>query len=397
MHRLLLTSAVAAVLLAACGPQAPPGDTAPPAAAAGWLAEPTPPVLASRRVYQPQLAVAADGTLLLVWREKGEQGSDLYLSRLSAGGAASEPVRINDRPGSVQSWNHDESRASVAPGPGGRVAVAWTTDSGNVKVAISADGGKSFAPSVRLNQDEKPAYHGFPAIAFDTEGVLHAAWIDARDAPQLGAEEPADLYYTRLVDGAVEEHNLTADRDDSVCGCCQPDMEIAADGRLTIAFRNATADGYRDIFRVAGRAGRAFAAAERLGPPMWKLGGCPSAGPVTVNEVTLWNEVSTGKQRTLSAAAAGDAYQIVLDGTDGSVRLPPRRVTGSSGGDALVLIPGDPHGTIFRAADGSWSPALEDVPEWVTSAALDGDRLLVAGEVDGEARFASRRFQPTSS
>lgn len=395
MLRLLVPIAIAAGLLAACAPEAPPGDTAPPEAAAGWLAEPTPPALASRRVFQLQLAVAADGTLLQVWREKGEKGSDLYLSRRPVGGVSSEPVRINDLPGSVQSWNHDESRASVAPGPGGRVAVAWTTGSGNVRVAISADGGASFAPSMRLNQDEKPAYHGFPTLAFDTEGVLHAAWIDARDAPQAGAEEPADLYSARLTEGAIDERNLTADRDDSVCGCCLPHMEMAGD-RLTIAFRNATADGYRDIFRVAGTTGGAFTTAERLGPPMWKLNGCPSAGPMTVDGITLWNEVSTGKQRTL-AAAAGGAYRIVLDGTDGSVRLPPRRVANSSGGDALVLVPGSPHGTIFRAADGAWSPAVEDLPEWVTSAALDGDRLLLAGDVDGQARFASRRFQPAWS
>ena len=173
MQRLLLPTVIAAALLAACAPEAPPAPTISPAVAADWQVEPTPPVLASRRVHQMQLAVNADGTLLLVWREKGEKGSDLYLSRRSAAGPTSEPVRINDLPGSVQSWNHDESRASVAPGPGAQVAVAWTTRSGNVRVAVSADGGESFAPSARLNQDEKPAYHGFPTVGFDGEGMLY--------------------------------------------------------------------------------------------------------------------------------------------------------------------------------------------------------------------------------
>lgn len=77
---------------------------------------------------------------------------------------------------------------------------------------------------------------------------------------------------------------------------------------------------------------------------------------------------SRARPCTLSAVGAGGDYQIVLDGSDGSVRLPPRRVAGNSRGDALVLIPGNPHGTIFQAADGSWSPAVEGLPEWVTSA-----------------------------
>ena len=74
-------------------------------------------------VSQPQLQAIGDEGLLLVWKQRGPDGSDLFIS-YSDGGSFSAPMRINDVAGSVNRSPIDEMRPSVAIGPGDKVAVA---------------------------------------------------------------------------------------------------------------------------------------------------------------------------------------------------------------------------------------------------------------------------------
>jgi len=340
-------------------------------------------------VFQPQFAVTADGELFVAWRERGDDGSDLYLVRGSADGTFSNAVRVNDVPGSVESFDLDEARAALAVGPGDRVALAWGTMSGEIFAAISTTSGRSFNPSVKLNQDTIEAYRGFPTIAFDAAGVLHAAWIDSRFAG--GAEEPADLYYAAVHDGAVIEANLTAAQEASICGCCRLQIEVNDTGEITIVFRNTTLDGYRDIFRVRGSTSGDFGAPERLGPPMWKLNACPMAGPIQVGGAVLWNEASTGKRRLLSAAGPGDDFGIVLEDSEHwSIQKPPRLVVGVEAGSPMYLVPGRPTSRLIKADGVSWKTVADDLPQWATSAATDGGRLLLLGSVSGSPHYEVR-------
>lgn len=386
--------------LAACTPESRPGPASSSQSAPTsvdpieWKQLATPQALASRQVYQPQVFTHV-GKTLVVWREKAPTGgSNLFAAHLLADGAMSDPVRVNDHPDTVMSWDHDENRPSVALGPEGRLAVAWTTEDSSVRAATSLDDGATFAPSVRLHQDEKPAYHAFPAVAFDSAGALHAAWIDARDAGHPRAEEPADLYYTRLDDGVAlvegaPEHNLTADLEGSVCGCCRLGMEVD-DGRVTIAFRFASSDGFRDVFRVEGTTEGSFTGAERLGPPTWELSGCPSAGPATAAGTTLWNEASAKKWRTHALADGGGTPTMVLESTEEwAVTRPPRRVSGQPGAETLWLVPGRPTSKVLKGLD----TVVDDVPEWVKSAAWRDGEIVVLGSVDGAAKLASRPLE----
>ena len=380
------------LLLSACAGDPPAAEGPEPAAAAvapaAWTARDTPAVLVGRGIFQPQAAVAPDGGLILVWRENGPKpgaGSNLYLSRRPPGGAFSEPVRINDQTDSLGSWNHDENRAGVALGPDRRVAVAWTTRASTVRAAISSDGGASFAPSFQLNQDRGRAYHGFAAVAFDAAAVLHAIWIDSRDAEHVGAEEPADLYYARIEDGTVAvEHNLTAAAGEgSICGCCLPFMEVDGES-LSIVFRNAT-DGYRDIYRVTGDIAGSFEEPARFGPPMWELQGCPSAGPVSAGGHTLWLEASTGRPRILAAADTDGSFSVVLENeAEWALKRPPRPAAGNTD---LLLVPGDPTARLIRYVDSAWT-SVGSVPKWATAAAFVDGELLVIGSQEGELRFA---------
>ena len=375
-------AAAASLLLLACGkgPPVPGGTTGTP-----------PPVGLDASVAQPQLAVEEDGTLLLVWRHPGEEGSDLYIARLSKGLEFSRPVRINDRPATVSGADLDGLRASVATGPAGLLAVAWSEEAGDVRVALGREHGTVFAPSIRLHQDTGPAMQSFVSIAFDRSGVLHAVWLDTR-VSGTSDEEPADVYYARLRDGHLEERNLTDDESPSACGCCRPHIEAGTDGRLGIAFRNDTGDGYRDIHRIDGTSQGRFTPAQRLGPPLWKINGCPMADPLVIGGQTLWNDASTGSQRTLLAGGSSERPVVLLEEEESwRIDNAPRRVAGGPASHPLLLVPGRPSGRLLaRAGDDGWRVLEQEVPSWTRSAALLDGSLVIAGSESGALRIETR-------
>jgi hypothetical protein len=347
--------------------------------------------LRDRELTLPQFAGGADGGLFVAWREPTEgRGGNLMLARRGDSGAFEAPVRVNDIEGSVGGGSLDEGRPAIAV-VGDQVAVAWTARGGDIRAAVSNDGGRTFAPSLNLNSDEGAgAYRGFVDIALDAQGVAHAAWIDGRFAPR-GAEEPAELFYARIAGSEVTEINLTEQQADSICGCCRIDVAARPEGGLRIAFRN-TGGGYRDIWRIEAGPDGAFGEPARLGPPMWQLNGCPVIGPLNVGEATLWAEASIGKRRILAATDTSGQFEVVLqDDEQWAIERPPRVVVGAARDDAtLLLVPGRPAGKLLRGAGSDWRVAAEGLPRWAMSAALIGDRLVLIGELDGELQAETR-------
>ncbi len=394
--RITLVVLVAAAI-AACGTRGSESDTdgvdSEGAASAGTVGVETGlGFLRDREVQLPQFAGGDDGSVYIVWRERGaERGRDLYISRYGEGGVFASQVQINSLPGTVGGSSLDEERAGVAIGENGVIAVAWTTRRSNIRAAVSTDGGESFAPSVVLNADEGArAYRGFVDIDVDADGIAHAAWIDARFAPRRGAEEPADLYYARIEDGEVTEINLTENQVDSICSCCRIDVDVRADNRLVLAFRN-TGGGYRDIWRMEAGPDRVFGSPARLGPPMWELRGCPVIGPLNVGAATLWSEASTGKRRILVATDTESDYEVVVEDTDQwAIERPPRPVVGSDPAKPLLLVPGRPNGVILRGAGMDWAIVAEEIPRWAISAAIIDGSLVVIGDLAGEFHAETR-------
>jgi len=341
---------------------------------------------------QAQILTAPDGGLHLVWTTRGNDGIDLFMSS-SEGRSFSGPVRVNDVPGSINPITIDEMRPSVAIGAGGDVAVAWTDDAFDIQVAQSGDGGQTFGESIQLNQDEGEALQEFPAIAFDASGILHGVWLDPRIAEE-GLEEPADLYYARIEDSAITEMNLTAFQDSTVCGCCLPHLRVEPEGAMTITFRNTTDDGYRDPFRIVGNVDGRFGAPERVSPPIWQIELCPIAGPIGVEDMTLWLDGSLDYRRLLSSFDPDTPPDVVLeDSPDWLLLAPPRLVSGLSEGRQVVLVPGDPTSFLMTVNEHSWSVLEDDMPYWAASATIHDGQLLTVGVVDGTLQHESRTFR----
>ena len=363
----------------------PAGDE--PAASPGTAIE-IPTVGSSAAL--PQLLATPGGDLVLVWTARGADGVDIFAARGEAD-TYTAPVRINSVPGSVSVIPIDEMRPALAAGPNDLLAVAWTDTQYDIQVAISRDAGASFDTPTRLNQDEGDALQEFPSIAFDENGVLHAVWLDPRVA-QDRVEEPADLYYARVENGMVSEQNLTADQESTVCGCCLPDLQIDGDN-IVITFRNTTDDGYRDPFQVSGTVSGDFGSPTEVTAPVWQINACPIAGPIGIGDQVLWIDGSMGIRRLLESQGEGNAPKVILEDTDEwFLDYPPRRITGTGPDSLVLLVPAVPAYVISHDED-EWTIVADDLPGWVTSAALVGDELVMVGST-GDNFVTDRRSFP---
>ena len=328
-------------------------------------------------VYQTQVFLQSDGSLLLVWVQKGSSDLDLYVARQEPGGAFGQPLRINQR--GLHRYTGDEGRPGVALGSRGAVAIVWTAANNDIMLATGSRYGEKFDAEVKLNQDEGAAERIMPSVALSPDGVAHAVWLDPRTAAR-GMEEPSDLYYASVKDGVVRELNLTANQQPTVCGCCRPFIEIDDDGDFNILFRNSDGNGYRDISRINGVAG-SLGEPQRTSPPIWKLNACPSAGPISSAGGTLWKDASTGSWRLLWSIDANEDPAVLLTDQAGlDLTYSPRTV---SGRDSWLLVGGRPHGLIAEWKDGVLQVVRRDLPRWASSAVVQQGQLILVGNEKG--------------
>lgn len=335
-------------------------------------------------VYQSQVVLQSDGSLLLVWVQRHDENLDLFVARQQPDQDFSRPLRINQR--NVNGYTGDEARPSIALGPDGDVAIAWTAGNNDIMLAVGSGYGENFDAPVKLNQDEAEAFRTMPAVALSPDGAAHTVWLDPREAPK-GMEEPSNLYYASVKDGIVTEVNLTADQESTVCGCCRPFISIDSSGRFDIVFRNSNADGYRDIWHITGFSG-SLGDPQPTSPPIWKLNACPSAGPVYLSGGTLWKDASTGSWRMLWSTDPAVAPTEMFTGLgELDITFSPRFVSGRPN---WVLVGGRQHGFIAQFSEDTWTVVLDDLPRWASSAVVQGEDLILVGNEKGRFHTLTR-------
>ncbi len=74
-------------------------------------------------------------------------------------------------------------------------------DHRDIVLTWSRDGGRTWSPKVRVNDDPPGADQAVPAVAVDEQGRVHVAWMDRRDGPLEG--HAASPYWTASSDGGL--------------------------------------------------------------------------------------------------------------------------------------------------------------------------------------------------
>jgi len=299
-RRIVLTLAAPLALLGgpACAPAA--RDTS-----GITVREITPRFLLGRAARDPALAADGRGRIALTWVTRDTAGADVWLAVSRDSGATfAEPVRLNAAPGAVVSF--PEGRPMPALGPAGALAVVWcekrgdSTGAVDVRLRASADFGHTLGDVRTLNDDaagppagiagwprrqwlrenDLGAFHGFPVIAFASDGGLFAAWLDQRHWTRIAGEEPriTSLVASTSRDGG-QTWSANVAIDDSACTCCRPDAAAGPDGALVLAWRDASNDLRDPVLAVSRDGGRTFGPDTVVSRDRWQVRACPIEGP----------------------------------------------------------------------------------------------------------------------
>jgi len=150
--------------------------------------------------FQPHLALDASGDIYAAYStvSNNDNDRDIYFTKSTSGGTSfTPPIMVNDSAVVKPQTNC----ACAVDSSGSYVYVVWQ-DLRNpqydedIYLARSTDGGASFLPAVRVNDDFDTTRQWFPVIACNNSGqYVYVAWQDFRD---IGYG--ANVYFTRSTD-----------------------------------------------------------------------------------------------------------------------------------------------------------------------------------------------------
>jgi hypothetical protein len=185
--------------------------------------------------WLPRIAMTDSRNVFVLWQEiifsGGSHGGDILFARSEDGGASfSAPVNLSnslagDGKGRINKEVWHNGSLDLVAGADGRLYVAWTEYEGLLWIARSTDGGKRFAPLVRI-ADAKPARG--PSLALAPDGVVYLAWT-------VGEDERADIRIAKSTDnGATFSAPRLVGR--SRARSDAPKLAVDAQGRLHLVY-----------------------------------------------------------------------------------------------------------------------------------------------------------------
>jgi len=145
----------------------------------------------------PDIAVDKNGMIYAVW-EDNRKGSDfdIYFAKSSDGKTFSKNIIVNDYIGDANQLNPE-----IVVDSDGVIYVAYEDDrlgKSDIYLTRSLDGGLTFGPSVRVN-NETEGYQSYPSMVVNQTGVLFIAWQDSRNGNW-------DVYFTYSETLGVDFH-----------------------------------------------------------------------------------------------------------------------------------------------------------------------------------------------
>jgi hypothetical protein len=229
----------------------------------------------------------AQGLMLVKTVPAPGGGADLvFQSSLDLGESFTETMKVNHVPGEV--YDHGENSPQLLTSPDESTMYAvWNgrdpknPESGGIRFSRAGTMRTAWSPAVTVNDDTKPASHGFQTAAVAPDGTIYIAWLDGRDgrATTDGATGgTTSIYMTKSTDGGKTwAKNVRVST--NVCPCCRVSWAFV-NGRVLIAWRYVEKGDIRDIYMAASEdKGATWGTPGPVFKDGWKIKGCPHVGP----------------------------------------------------------------------------------------------------------------------
>ena len=230
-----------------------------------------------RAVVGPSVKIDDEGRISLAWIEEDKDIRTVVYSRTDkSGGPIGAPVTVN-QPAEAPYMRQEAPALAVV---GDDVFLTWalthpklTPDkpfSNELRLSRSTNGGKTFSPSILVNDDEQVIGHSFDSIHVAPDGVVHVAWIDGREG-----KKESGTFVTRSTDrGRTVAKNLKVD--DNTCVCCRTSLTTGADGTLYVAWRKVLPGDLREtVVARSTDGGNTYSSPVIVGHDKWVFPGCP--------------------------------------------------------------------------------------------------------------------------
>jgi hypothetical protein len=234
---------------------------------------------------------ASDGRVVVTWAAtEGDRTNVFAATSPDDGQTFAAPVRVNDIDGDARMSGEQAPRASF----GHDLLVGWISRLGgqsSIRVSRSTDSGRTFTPARTVHASKLAGMRGWPSFALGDGDVVHAAWLDTREAaakPAAHAASPEghgghhgstrqDLYHAFATPGGTwSETTIATD----VCFCCKTAVTTGRDGTVYVAFRNVYPTNFRDMAVARSTdGGKTFSAPVRVSEDQWQIDACPEDGP----------------------------------------------------------------------------------------------------------------------
>jgi len=211
---------------------------------------------------------------LLVAEDDGRGSILVHRRSIDGGESWSAPVTIEPSRGRMAPLSRNMDPQIV--GVGDDLVAIWSAPSaaskwsaGSLATARSRDGGRTWTPGPRPNDDtpNENGEHAFIDAVAAADGLLHLVWLDAR-AGQQG------LRFAASPDrGATWRSNVTIDAE--TCECCWNTIAMGWDDTPLVLYRDVPRD--MAIARSDDR-GRTWRRTGTVGAFGWEIQGCPDVG-----------------------------------------------------------------------------------------------------------------------
>ncbi len=135
-------------------------------------------------------SVGARGSFVAVaWAATTGNRTDAFVAVSRDGGRSfATPVRANDVIGTVRAATESGPRVAIGPPVTGKsdpvIVVVWSgrEPASTIRRTRSVDGGRTFEPSVAIQGADMPGNRGWASLSVDEQGEVRMAWLDHRGA-----------------------------------------------------------------------------------------------------------------------------------------------------------------------------------------------------------------------